>query len=92
MQDRNYGLLDVFLVGAVLILSVGIISPKVRHWITNNRNDGGTIATATIVDAKTGKMRKYEINRFLENRKNYCRFETADGKTVEVLESEVREE
>lgn len=91
MGDRNYGLLDILLVGAVLVLSVAVVSPKVRHWITDMRVDRGSIATVVFQDPESGKSRKYEVSRFVEMKEGYCQFITTDGLTVEVVENIVTE-
>ncbi len=87
-EEHKYTAFDIFLVVAVVICTVFNIYAVA---FKKPKPVEGSIASATIVDPKTGKARKYEIARFIENKPNYTQFETTDGRIVEVVESEVTE-
>lgn len=82
----KYDILDIFLISGIIIFFGGILFQEFLPHKTS-----GSIATAIIRDSKTGNEKKYEIARFLNNSNDYSRFETTDGRIVEVYESQVRE-
>ena len=90
-EDRFLTIVDMVLIGGLLVVAMGAVSPKIRSWIISKRHDGGAIATAVIQDPKNGKTYKFEIARFVETSDSYCQFETTDGRVIEVVDNGVRE-
>ena len=88
MLDRNFvvhlGLAMLFGFGIGLLAQLNINRIEGRKPVT-------AVADIVIRDPKTGKELIYKVKEFLEVGESYTRFKTTDGKTVEVLKTDVTE-
>lgn len=81
----------MLIIGFILLVAVsGVIVFRYNRLKENISR--GSIATASIVDTKTGRLRKYEVYRFMVSESNRCVFETPDGRIVEFHGNEVNEQ
>lgn len=78
------------LVMAALVVSV---TAMVFAWSRKEKarlNAHEVVATIAIFDPKTGREKIFGVHKFEVMEPSYTRFITADGRTVEIVENEVK--
>lgn len=88
MNRRGVSIIEMLGILAIITLLVHAASNMQTKWKMKKYGDVGYIATVSHVD-RFGVERQFKVKRWLENGKDYVRFEAQNGDIITFKEQEV---